>query len=187
MFTITPIKTTTIYLLRNAEAAGYGLDDGLTNAGTAQAQAMVETLKPLQIDGVFTSPAVRAKETAAPTAKAFGLASTVLPDLREHRMSLSGYDPDDPMLELRFSNRTKARPGGETFNAAASRLRQAIKTMSRRPLLAPLLVTHGGLIASVLSQLNRGYGFAEFREMPQLALFKLTHSNGLPRQIEALD
>ncbi|MEM1236553.1 MAG: histidine phosphatase family protein [Pseudomonadota bacterium] len=186
MFAITPVKTTTIYLLRHAEAVGFGLDDGLTEVGAAEAAALVAQLQGLDIDGIFSSPASRAKETAAPAAAALELPVTTLPDLREHRLALSGHNPGDPLLETRFTNRAQARPGGESFNAAAGRLRQAIKTISRRPLLAPLMVTHGGLIASVLSQLNKNYGFAEFQAMPRPALFKVTHANGMPRQIEPL-
>lgn len=186
MFAVTPLKTDTIYLLRHAEAVGHGLDDGLTEAGQAAAEALVPQLEALEIDGIFSSPAARAKETARPLAEKLGLTVSVMPDLREHRLSMAGHDPADPMLELRFSQRAKARPGGENFNAAASRLRQACAAIARRPVIAPLFVTHGGLMASVISQLDKTYGFAEFQTMPRPALYKITHAKGMPRKIEAL-
>ncbi|MEM6277355.1 MAG: histidine phosphatase family protein [Pseudomonadota bacterium] len=186
MFAITPLKTDTIYLLRHAESEGGSLGDGLTDAGRAAAHALVPQLEGLEIDGIFSSPAARAKETAQPIAEKLGTSVSVMPDLREHRLSLSGHDPDDPLLEERFKQRAKARPGGESFNAASMRLRQALIAISRRPILAPLLVTHGGLIASVLSQRDKTYGYAEFLQMPRPALFKVTHQKGMPKAIELL-
>lgn len=186
MFAITPLKTDTIYLLRHAEAEGGALEDPLTQAGQTAADAMVPQLEALEVDGIFSSPALRAKQTAQPLADKLDLAVSVMPDLREHRLSLSGHDPEDPLLQERFSQRAKARPGGESFNAASMRLRQALTAISRRPILAPLLVTHGGLIASLLSQRDKNYGYVEFTQMPRPALFKVTHQKGMPRAIELL-
>ncbi|MEO0664294.1 MAG: histidine phosphatase family protein [Pseudomonadota bacterium] len=184
MFAITPVNTTTVYLLRHAEAEGTGVKDPLTPAGQAAAEALVPTLEALEIDGIFSSPATRAQETAAPLAAKLDLTVMSMTDLREQRLSMAGTAPDDPMLESRFTNRMQARPGGEHFNAAALRLRAAVKAISRRPMLAPLMVTHGGLIASLLSQLDKTYGYAEFTAMPRPALFKLTHIKGTPRTVE---
>ncbi|MEL6550500.1 MAG: histidine phosphatase family protein [Pseudomonadota bacterium] len=186
MFAITPVKTDTVFLLRHAEAVGAGADDPLTEAGQAASESLVEALEELEIDGIFASPAARAKATVAPFAEKSGQGVTVMTDLREHRLSLSGHDPDDPLLETRFTNRAQARPGGESFNAAAVRLRQAIKSISRRPIRAPLFATHGGLIASLLSQMDKTYGYGEFQAMPRPALFKVTHLKGTPRKIEPL-
>ena len=184
MLYVTPLNTTTVYLLRHAEAVGAGLSDGLTEQGQADAQALVASLEPLEIDAVCASPAVRARETVAPFAAAKDLSITTIPDLRDHRLSLQTASPDDPMLETRFTNRSAARPGGESFNAASGRMRQAILSISRRPYAAPLLCTHSGLIASLLSQLNRNYGFAEFQQMPRPALYKITHRRGSPISVE---
>ncbi|MEM6729273.1 MAG: histidine phosphatase family protein [Pseudomonadota bacterium] len=183
MFAITPLKTDTIYLLTHAEAEG----DGLTEAGKTAAQGLVAKLEPLEIDGIFTSPAAEAKETVAPFAEASALTVTTLPDLRDHRLSLQGNAPDDPMLEERFKERNKAKPGAETFNAASGRLRQAVLAISRRPIIAPLLVTHPGLLAALMSQRDRNYGYAEYRAMPAPGLWKLTHRRGAPTKIEVVD
>ncbi|MEM6479580.1 MAG: histidine phosphatase family protein, partial [Pseudomonadota bacterium] len=176
MFAITPLKTDTIYLLTHAQAHG----DGLTETGQATAHALVDRLKPLEIDGLFTSPAGACRETVAPFHVASGIPVMALPDLRDHRLSLQGNAPDDPMLEERFTQRAKARPGGETFNAAAGRLRQAVLAISRRPIIAPLMVTHRGLLAALLSQRDKTFGFAEYETMPEGGLWKLTHRNGSP-------
>ena len=178
--------TTTMYLLRHAEATGWGLTDGLTDAGMTAAEALVPVLQALEVDSVFTSPATRARDTAQPFATAMGLPITSVPDLREHQLSLQGHDPDDPLIEERFTDRTRARPGGESFNKAATRLRQAIASLSRRPVYAPVLATHGGLIAALLSALYREYDHTQFLQMPRPALFKLTHNRGTVREIQPL-
>lgn len=182
MFAITPLKTDTIYLLTHAEAEG----DTLTPDGQAQAQALPSRVAEFEIDGLFTSPSAEVRATLAPLAEATGLAVMAVPDLRDHRLSLQGNRPDDPMMEERFKMRAKARPGGEAFNAASSRLRQAILSISRRPLLAPLLATHPGLLASLMSQRDKTFGYAEFQAMPKAGLWKLTHRNGAPTKIDAL-
>ncbi|MEM6896191.1 MAG: histidine phosphatase family protein [Pseudomonadota bacterium] len=182
MFAITPLKTDTIYILTHAEAEG----DALTGAGQKAAEALVARLTPLEIDGLFTSPAGPAKATLAPFAEAADLTVMTLPDLRDHRLSLQGNAPDDPYLEARFTNRTKARPGGEPFNGAAARLRQAILAISRRPIIAPLMCTHTGLLAAVLSQRDKTFGYAEYTAMAAPGLWQVTHRNGAPTKIEEI-
>ena len=178
--------TTTMYLLRHAEAEGHGPNDGLTVNGTAVAEAVVSVLEALEVDSIFSSPVLRARETVQPFAKATGLALTTLPDLREHQTSLQGHVPDDALHERRFTERNLSRPGGESFNQAATRLRNMIKSLSRRPVYAPVLATHGGLIASVLSAMYSDYGFEQAQDMPHPALFKLTHNHGTIREIQPL-
>ncbi|MEM9349835.1 MAG: histidine phosphatase family protein [Pseudomonadota bacterium] len=182
MFALTPLKTDTIYLLTSAEADG----DALTDAGLKAAGALVPQLEGLEIDAIFTSPDAAVRATVAPFANHAGLTVTTLPDLRDHRLSLQGNAPDDPLLETRFTNRAQARPGGEAFYAAAARLRQAVLAISRRPIIAPLMATHGGLLAALLSARDKNFGYAEYLAMPAPGLWKLTHRNGAPTKIEAI-
>ncbi|WP_186827046.1 histidine phosphatase family protein [Shimia ponticola] len=184
---MTPLNTTTLYLLRHAEADGPSQSASLSEAGRRAAEALIPTLEAFEIDAIFSSPLDRALQTASPFAAKSGLNITTMPDLREHRLSLQVPDPDDPLLEQRFEKRGLARPGGESFQAVLGRLRQAILAISRRPYAAPLAVTHGGVIASLLSTLDRSYGYAEFIQMPRPALFKVTHRKGSPTQIEPIE
>lgn len=187
MLYVTPLNTTTIYLLRHAEADGPSQSAALTDGGRAAAEALVPTLEALEIDAIFSSPLDRARQTVAPFAAKSGLDVTTMPDLREHRLSLQAPDPEDPLLEQRFEKRGLARPGGESFQSVLGRLRQAILAISRRPYAAPLAVTHGGVIASLLSTLDRQYGYAEFSQMPRPALFKVTHRKGSPTAVEPVE
>ncbi|MGR3491517.1 MAG: histidine phosphatase family protein, partial [Shimia sp.] len=64
--------TDTIYLLRHAEPEE-GRDPDLSAAGEAAAAGLAETLSGLGIDGCFTSPSARCRQTVAPVADATGL------------------------------------------------------------------------------------------------------------------
>jgi probable phosphomutase (TIGR03848 family) len=55
----------------------------LSEAGQAQAAAVAERLSTLKLDAIYTSPLERARETAAPTAAATGLAPIEEPGLLE--------------------------------------------------------------------------------------------------------
>lgn len=72
-----------VFLVRHAEAAPGDPDDlrPLTAAGRATAQALGEQLAGQELDAVLSSPLLRARETAAPIAKAARLAAEVEPAL----------------------------------------------------------------------------------------------------------
>lgn len=85
-----PPRPTTVLLVRHGltpttgkvlpgRASGLHLAD----AGRDQAVAAAERISPLKIDAVYTSPLERAKETAAPIAKACGLRPRVVRGLNE--------------------------------------------------------------------------------------------------------
>ena len=178
--------TTTMLLLRHAEAEGWSLEDGLTEEGQGAAERLSDVLDSLEVDAIFSSPARRARETVASFASRSGLPVTTLPDLREHRLSLQGHDPEDPMITRRFEGRGLSRPGGESFNEAERRLKQAILIVSRRPVYMPVMVTHGGLLASLLSRMDTTITAQSLRDMPRPALYRLTHERGSPTGVEAL-
>ena len=150
MFAITPVNSNTIFAL-TPTPEGEG------------ASSLIPRLAALDIDAIFSSAEADAQATAAPFAAHARLPVTTLPDLRDHRLSLQGNAPDDPYIELRFTQRAKARPGGETFNTAQARLKKAIAAVSRRPVVAPLMVMAPGLLASLISARDKTFGYAEFR------------------------
>ena len=176
------IKTDTIYILTHAET----VDGLLTKAGVTAAEALIKQLEPYGIDGLFSAPSAAAQATIEPFALSKALRVVTLPDLRDHRLSLQGTRVADPFLETRFSARSKARPGGETFDAASNRFRQALLAVSRRPVVAPAVVTHPGLLAALISQRDKSFGYAEYLAMPTPGIWKLTHRHGTPTAIEAL-
>lgn len=62
-----------VILVRHAEKATQANDPGLTPAGEQRAQALAQALGGLRVNAILTSPARRARDTAAPLAQALGL------------------------------------------------------------------------------------------------------------------
>jgi broad specificity phosphatase PhoE len=83
----------TIYLVRHgrAEAGVEHLDPGLDDVGKSQAERAAEALKKTRAERLICSPLRRAKETAAPIAKALG----VEPEIRDEVSEVF-----DPSLEV---------------------------------------------------------------------------------------
>ena len=75
------------------EGAANGADPGLTEIGTAQAQAAADWLKHEHIDALYVSSMVRARETSAPIEAALGMEATVDDRVREYDAESSSYVP----------------------------------------------------------------------------------------------
>ncbi|MEO0486887.1 MAG: histidine phosphatase family protein [Pseudomonadota bacterium] len=174
MFALTPLNSDTIYALTSAEDA-------------EAAATLVPRLASLGIEAIFASAEPQAQATVAPFAAQAGLPVTTLPDLRDHRLSLQGNAPDDPYIALRFTQRGKARPGAETFNAAQARLKTAVRAISRRPVVAPLMVLAPGLLAALISGRDKTFGYDAFRAMAAPGLWQITHRKGMPVKIVPLE
>lgn len=81
---------TRILLIRHAQAMGniHGvfqghLDSGLTETGEKQLEALAERMKSVDVSAVYTSPLIRAKETAFAANKYHGLPVEFVDDLME--------------------------------------------------------------------------------------------------------
>jgi len=71
---------TTVILVRHAEKADEpGADPALSPAGEARARALADALRDAKIAAVLTTPYKRTNLTAAPLAKAVGVAPVVVP------------------------------------------------------------------------------------------------------------
>jgi probable phosphoglycerate mutase len=68
---------------RTGKLAGWTKGVSLNDAGRKQAEGLVERLKNVPLTAIYTSPLERARETAAPLAKARGLTPLVRPGLGE--------------------------------------------------------------------------------------------------------
>ena len=172
---------TRLILVRHAEptddARGrcYGrLDVGLSATGREHASRLPAAVAHLEVDAVYTSPRVRARETAEPLATARGLPAETDDDLRELDFGeLEGrryeeIEASDPELfRAWMETPTRVRfPGGESY--ADLRLR-ALRALDRIRSLhdSALVVTHGGIVRAAL---------AEWLGMPDEAIFRLDQS-----------
>jgi alpha-ribazole phosphatase len=167
-----------LLLLRHAEpsedARGrcYGsLDVGLSAAGRAHARELAERLRRLEFAAVYTSPRLRARETAAPIAAARGLEAVTDDGLRELDFGeLEGrtYDEiaasDPELYRAWMETPTSVRfPGGESFADLKERAVAALDRIRARH-DAALVVTHGGVLRA---------GVAAWLGMPDAAIFRL--------------
>ena len=62
-----------VFLVRHGERADSSRDSVLSNAGRERSQALAEVLRGAEIDSVHSTDFNRTRDTAAPTAAAFGL------------------------------------------------------------------------------------------------------------------
>lgn len=83
----------TVYLVRHGQSHGnypvdtYGLDRELTEKGHEQAKAAAKNLKKIKFDTIFTSPLVRAQQTAKIIAEEHKLAILTKEALRKQPRS----------------------------------------------------------------------------------------------------
>ena len=75
-------ELTTIYLVRHAEKVDSSRNAGLTELGKLRAQAFAKLLQGAQLTHVFSTPYVRTRNTAAPTASL-------------HQLEIEEYDADN--------------------------------------------------------------------------------------------
>jgi alpha-ribazole phosphatase len=167
-----------LILIRHAEpqedARGrcYGsLDIGLSTAGREHARRLGSRLAQLEYEAVYSSPRLRARETADAIASVRGLAPVVDEGLRELDFGeLEGrtYDEiasSEPALYRAWmTTPTLVRfPGGESFADLKARSLAALERI-RRLHESAIVVTHGGVLRA---------GVAAWLSMPDEAIFRL--------------
>lgn len=133
---------------------GRAPDNGLTEAGRAQARAAAEQLDRNPPTAIFASPRRRTQETAALVAEHFGLAVTEAPEVDE--IDFGGWTgarfvdlAGDRRWSEWNSHRATARcPGGESQGEAQARaLAFAFEAAAASE--RPLLVTHCDIIRAL--------------------------------------
>jgi alpha-ribazole phosphatase len=137
----------------------YGrLDPDLSAAGRAQAEGLAVALTAVPLEAIFSSPARRALETAAPLARRLEVEVTVHPGLREvdfgewEGLTFEEVEQRDPELyrtwmaqppETRF-------PGGESYAQLKARAQAALGEI-RTEAAASAVVAHGGVNRVILA------------------------------------
>jgi probable phosphoglycerate mutase len=139
-------------------------DVALTPRGLEQAARLAGWAAGAGLDAVYSSPLGRAVRTAAPAARAAGLAPAADPELRElHFGRAEGLSPADmeerfPDALARFRRDPCAHPlpGGEDPSAGADRGTAAVRALAaRHPGGRVLVVAHSTLLRLVLCRLLR--------------------------------
>ena len=158
-------STIRIALLRHAQTDLHGhfcghLDLGLSVCGQEQISTIVQNLSQLMPHAIWSSDLRRARETAEPIARYFGLDYTISPGLRE--MNFGAWEgltwkdvelhyPEDASAWVKlFPNHRP--PGGESFFELQSRVTEQLERLGKR--VEPgctLVVTHAGFIRTAIA------------------------------------
>lgn len=119
----------TLHLIRHGETDGNRVsyigrsDLALNDTGLRQAEIVKETLRTAPITRIYSSPLIRAQQTAQPLALAFGLPVIADPGLMEIDFgSLEGKPKSQQGLSLRKTYLTDPLPGGESLAQVGARV-----------------------------------------------------------------
>ena len=122
----------------------------LTELGRRQAQALAGALAAEPVDALYSSPALRCRQSIEPLAERFGLPITVLPELAEFDVRSTpegwGSGPDS------------AFAAGTAF-AAVERIR------SERPPGRAIACSHGGIIPALVAFLTAAHSLEGVPEL----------------------
>ncbi len=179
---------TEVYFIRHADALpdaaevvlGHYDEQSLSVLGRKQAQALADGLRDVSLTAIYSAPLERARQTAAPLAKAKGLEVQVEPGLREvglgplHPDVAEGATPEEYAEALKVRLREIAAiaigeggwgsiPGAEPSAALRERITATVNgIVARHPGETIALVSHAGIInayfAAILG-LRRDYFF----------------------------
>ena len=134
----------------DATSDGGPADPGLAPLGVEQARRVLQALACDEVDAVYTSPAARARETAAPLAAALGLEPVVEPGIAEFDSGDPSYVPVEELRaagDPRWERLVRGDLYGTGIDPAEFRARvvAAVEAVvERHPGGRAVLFTHAG-------------------------------------------
>ncbi|RCS23465.1 histidine phosphatase family protein [Phyllobacterium salinisoli] len=160
------------HLLRHADHGHVGRiltgrtpDIHLSETGKTQAQALASHMAGMGIDALFSSPQLRARETAEFIAAATGLPNRIAPELDEidfgywagQTFDALALDPD--WRRWNADRETASTPAGETMSGVAMRFAWLVERLSEAfPGGSVCLVSHADVIkAGICQYLGRSF------------------------------
>jgi 2,3-bisphosphoglycerate-dependent phosphoglycerate mutase len=169
-----------LILIRHGESAPARLDDPfplvdgrsdppLDPQGRKEADLVAERLADEDVAAIYVTPLRRTAETAAPLAARLGLTPNVEPGLVEvhlgeweggvFRVKFAERDPR--ALQMYTDERWDVIPGAESNAVVEARVRDAIgRIAAAHPDQRAVVVTHGGMIATIVSLATGSRPFA---------------------------
>lgn len=132
----------------------------LSERGREQAEALVERLGDLPVDGIYSSPLERCRETAAPLAKARGLPVHLRRDLLEvdygewSGRSIRQLARTRMWRSVQHAPSAVRFPGGETLRGVQVRAMDAVHAIAAaHPEGTAVVVTHADVVRLALAGL----------------------------------
>ena len=138
---------------------------GLTEAGKQQATLLAERLKDVTLTAIYSSPILRARETAEILSQAFYLPYQITEVLREYDCGILEEKSDEESWKLHGEiaedwtqnhNHLRKPEGGESFLEIKKRFIPFIESFTQNGLHQEdhiLLVSHGGLLQLMLPEI----------------------------------
>lgn len=171
---------TTLYLVRHAQSRPLAHQPEpewrLSDRGAEQARALIEVLRPLGVQRIYTSPFQRCRDTLAPFAAAHGLEAVVHEGLRERRVA------DQRVMDFRewwarsWADFSYALEGGECSWTCRSRIVAAAEEIARQhPGETIALGSHGNAIGLFLHYVDASFGIAEASALRTPEIVKVVH------------
>jgi broad specificity phosphatase PhoE len=156
-----------LFLVRHAESAWgadrrvHGQSDPpLSDLGRRQAAALAEVLEGRHIDAVYSSPLLRAYETASAIAATHQLSPIVDERFRETNLGawegqpIVDLEDDRGFIAWKLDPSAVSAPGGETLATVTDRVVAATAALhSRHPTGSVVLVTHSIVGRALISHL----------------------------------
>lgn len=192
-----------IWFIRHAESeanvgriyANTGCSFPLTANGLQQAMTISSQLSSVQIRAIYTSPLLRATQTAEQICKIKKMEMQVAPELSEYSMgiyegtsSVPGTpgaisDAESKKRWFEHNDFNAKSPGGESLNDMKRRfppfVKKAIENRSGEPGIL-VMITHGGILGAMLPFVfeNLLLDFVQARPIEHLSVIKGELKNG---------
>lgn len=158
-----------IYLLRHGESTsdvedrfGGDYDDQLTEKGVLQSKELAEKLADKGIEILFTSPRIRARETAEIVANRLGCALELVDDLKERNaygiltgMVKSEAREKHPELVEHVQSYANTIEGAESYEHLTERVKSCMDDLLSRPYGIIAILSHGGFIRCFLREVMK--------------------------------
>ena len=162
-----------IYLCRHGQTTGdiedrYGgdYDDHLTDLGKSEAKQLSEKLLNKGINKMYTSPKIRAQETAQIVGTALNLIPETIDDLRERNQNgiLTGKKRSDckrmyPELVEKVKDYKTTIEGAEDYDSFSKRVLIALNKISKENKSTVAVITHGGPIKVILRNISYSFDY----------------------------
>lgn len=164
---------TKIYIIRHCAASGQEPDAELTETGKVQAIALGGFLSEAGIERIVSSPYMRAVQSIGPLAEAVGVEIETDKRLKERVLSSGNLPNWFELLKSTFDDHELVLEGGEPSRQALERISQVVEELEKSGQTAAI-VTHGNIMALLLSRYVKGFGFEGWRALSNPDVFVLT-------------
>ncbi|MDC3415311.1 histidine phosphatase family protein [Aquibacillus salsiterrae] len=177
-----------LLLIRHCNAEGQHSDSPLTREGIKQARVLADFLEQVNypVDRIISSPYLRAIESIKPYADNHHVSVETDERLKERLLSEEPIDDWLDVLQQSFQDPDFRLRGGESSNDALARSFSIVQdTLESNQHDNVVLVTHGNLLAILLNEFEKSYGFDEWKQFsnPDVFMVEITPDGYLVQRL----